>query len=194
MKAISTADQNSDRLPPLTIVTALAYAESPPRVSESISFDEVYETHAAFVWRTVRRLGVREADVSDVCQEIFLVVHRKLSGFAARSSLRTWIYGIALRCASTHRRLAHVVRESPEEKVELDQQFQPDGRATRAQMDRLLDRLDQDKREVFVLYELEELPMSEIATIVGCPLQTAYSRLHAAHKILTAAANGQVQS
>ena len=163
-------------------------------MSESLSFDEVYETHAAFVWRTVRRLGIREADVSDVCQEIFLVVHRKLPGFSARSSLRTWVYGIALRCASTHRRLAHVARESFDEHHGVEQQTAPDGRATRAQMDRLLDKLDQDKRVVFVLYELEELPMSEIATIIGCPLQTAYSRLHAAHKILTAAANGEVQS
>ena len=160
-------------------------------MSASPPFAEVYEANAAFVWRAVRRLGVRPADVDDVCQEVFMVVLRKLPDFAARSSLRTWVYGIAVRCASTHRRRAHVVREAPTENIEPTEHTQPDGRATRAQLDRLLDLLDQDKREVFVLYELEELTMNEISSIVGCPVQTAYSRLHAARRImLTATSDG----
>ena len=153
-------------------------------MSASEPFAEVYEANAAFVWRTVRRLGVRPADVDDVCQEVFMVVLRKLPEFEARSSLRTWIYSIAIRCASTHRRRAHVVREELTDAVEPIEHTQHDGRATRAQLDRLLDLLDQDKREVFVLYELEELTMNEISSIVGCPLQTAYSRLHAARRIM----------
>src|SRR4051794_30246840 len=72
---------------------------------------DIYEQHGAFIWRVVRRLGVRPADLEDVCQEVFVIVHRKLPGFAHRSSLRTWLYGIAVRCASDHRRRAHVRRE-----------------------------------------------------------------------------------
>lgn len=57
----------------------------------------------------------------------------------------------------------------------------------RAQLLTILDRLDEDKRSVFVLYELEELGMKEVAEIVGCPLQTAYSRLHAARRVVVEA-------
>jgi RNA polymerase sigma-70 factor (ECF subfamily) len=161
----------------------------------SLTFDEVYDAHAAFVWRVVRRLGVREADVADVVQEVFLVVHRQLGGFEGRSSVRTWVYGIATRCASTHRRRAHLTREAsgdvPESSIEPDQPTSIDRRQARARLDRLLDELSDDQRAVFVLYELEELPMAEIADVVGCPVQTAYSRLHAARKVISSAASAQ---
>lgn len=161
----------------------------------SLTFDEVYDAHAAFVWRVVRRLGVREADVADVVQDVFVVVHRQLGGFEGRSSVRTWVYGIAARCASTQRRRAHVVRETggevPERSVEPDQAASLDRRQARARLDRLLDELSDDQRAVFVLYELEELPMAEIAEVLGCPVQTAYSRLHAARKVISSAALAQ---
>ena len=57
------------------------------------TFPEVYEAHAATVLRTLRRLGVRDGDVEDVAQEVFVVVHRKLPEFAGRSSLKTWVVG-----------------------------------------------------------------------------------------------------
>ncbi len=60
-------------------------------------------------------------------------------------------------------------------------------REARATLDRILDGLDDDKRAVFVLFEIEELPMTEVAMAVGCPLQTAYSRLHAARREVEAA-------
>lgn len=150
----------------------------------SPSFDDVFRTHAPFVWRALRRLGVREADVDDVCQEVFVVVHRKLREFEGRSSLKTWIYGICVRTASAHRRLARH-REVPSEEVpEEGRPSTPDEKLARhralAVLDRALADLDDDKRAVFVLYEIEELTMAEVADAIGCPLQTAYSRLHAA--------------
>lgn len=156
-----------------------------------LSFDEVFKDNAPFVWRTLRRLGVREADVDDVCQEVFVVVHRKLAEFEGRSSVRTWIYGICIRTASAHRRLARhreVPTETPPERVAEGTPHESLARArSLAALDRALDALDEDKRTVFVLYEIEELGMAEIAEIVGCPLQTAYSRLHAARdKVQTA--------
>lgn len=148
------------------------------------SFAEVYAAHAAFVWRVVRRLGVHPADVEDVCQEIFVVVHRKLASFEGRSSVRTWLYGIAARCASDHRRRAHVRHEAAAAEaavaVDAGQPAAVAERQARAVLDEILDQLDDARRAVFVLYELEELPMAEVAEAVGCPLQTAYSRLHAA--------------
>ena len=156
-----------------------------------MSFDQVFKDNGPFVWRTLRRLGVREADVDDVCQEVFVVVARKLAEFEGRSTLRTWIYGICIRTASAHRRLARH-RETPTEDVpERVAEGTPHESLARnralAALDRALSSLDDDKRTVFVLYEIEELGMAEIAEIVGCPLQTAYSRLHAARdKVQTA--------
>ena len=160
------------------------------------AFADVYRDHAPFVWQVLRRLGVRPADVEDACQEVFLVVHRKLASFEQRSAMRTWLYGIAVRCAADHRRRNPPPADPPADAAEpaIDA-GQPDSvarRQARALLDELLDALDDDKRAVFVLYELEELPMSEVAAAVGCPLQTAYSRLHAARRRLLDAAAQEV--
>jgi RNA polymerase sigma-70 factor, ECF subfamily len=171
-----------------------AAVEATPLVAPAVpSFAEVYRDYATYSWRVLRRLGVREADVADVCQELFLVVHKKLPGFAHRSSLRTWLYSIAIRCASDYRRRAHVKREQPtnalDDRAPIDapQPASLAQREARALLDQILDTLDGPKRAVFVLYELEELPMAEVADAIGCPLQTAYSRLHAARAEFEAA-------
>jgi RNA polymerase sigma-70 factor (ECF subfamily) len=150
---------------------------------------EVFDEHARYVWRTLRHLGVADADLEDLCQEVFVTVHRKLADFEGRSSLRTWIYGICLRVAADYRRRAYVRRERAFAEPDAD------GATTesalpitqierRATMEALLDELDDDKRAVLVLYEIEGLTMKEVAEVVGCPLQTAYSRLHAARERL----------
>jgi RNA polymerase sigma-70 factor (ECF subfamily) len=145
----------------------------------------IVREHGIFVWRTLRRLGVREADVDDVCQEVFVVVNRKLAEFEPRASQKSWLYGICVRSAAAHRRRASVRREVPTESPDEGATARgPDAtlesRQGLAMLDRALDTLDEDKREVFVLYEIEELTMSEVASILGCPLQTAYSRHSAA--------------
>lgn len=147
----------------------------------------VFREHLPFVFRALRRLGVAEGDIDDVCQEVFVVVMRKLAEFEGRSQLRTWIYGICVRSASDYRKRAprrrEVLTDAPPEGVTLRG---PHEHATEAEardlLDRLLAELDDDKRAVFVLYEIEELPMAEVALALDCPLQTAYSRLHAARK------------
>jgi RNA polymerase sigma-70 factor, ECF subfamily len=158
-----------------------------PEVPEVPPFATVYDHHVKFVWRVLGRLGVARADLEDVCQEVFIVVHRRLAEFEGRSTLRTWIYGIALRCASDHRRRA-ARRPNPVPDVELVAPSDVAARDARATLERLLELLDSDKREVFVLFELEELAMAEVVAVVGCPLQTGYSRLHAARAIVAAAA------
>ena len=165
---------------------------APTQRPETATFEQVFTTHAPFVWRTLRRLGVREADVEDVCQEVFLVVHRQLPGFEARSSIRTWLYGICLRAASSYRRRPHRSREDiastpPEESIPAPQDDDLERKRALARLDVALDQLDDDKRAVFVLYELEQLSMAEIAEATGCPVQTAYSRLHAARRLVEAA-------
>ena len=149
-------------------------------------FATIFEEHAPFVLRVLRHLGVADRDLQDQSQEAFVAVFRGLEGFGGRSSLRTWIYGICLRVASNYRRRAYIRSERPA--AELPERPDPSDPVAERQewsaLSRLLDRLDADKREVFVLYELEELSMKEVAEACDCPLQTAYSRLHAARRRL----------
>ena len=169
---------------------SLATPQAPgPKVP---SLAEIFREYAPFAWRALRRLGVPEADVEDVCQEVFVVVHRKLGDFEGRSSLKTWIYGICARTASDYRRSGRVRREivtdtPPEVPHEGAQHETIMLKQARAALDRILDQLDDDKRSVFVLYEIEELTMAEVAEALSCPLQTAYSRLHTARKLVATA-------
>jgi RNA polymerase sigma-70 factor (ECF subfamily) len=158
-------------------------------------FADVYKEYFGFVWRSARGLGVRPSALDDVVQEIFVVVHRRLPEFAARSSVRTWLSGIVLNVVRHHRR--SVLRKSPHE---LSTETPPDPDALRAHgsdpyeavalaegtrvLQRLLDELDDDKREVLVLAELEEMPVPEIAEALGLKLNTAYSRLRIAREEL----------
>ncbi|MDF3070375.1 MAG: polymerase sigma factor RpoE [Polyangiaceae bacterium] len=149
----------------------------------------VFDEHARYVIRTLRHFGVKEADVEDVAQEVFVTVHRKLPEFEGRSKLRTWLYSICLRVASDYRRRAYVVRERPTSSPPVDDGersgAEPDATLeSRAFVQKLLEALDDDKRAVLVLYEIEGLTMREVAEVIGCPLQTAYSRLHAARDLL----------
>lgn len=141
------------------------------------------------MWRVLRRLGVAESDTADVCQEVFVVVHRRGDDFAHRSSVRTWIYGICVRQVADYRKRVRRRRETvtdtlPEQVAEGRQDRTLMLREARAQLDAILDQLDEDKRAVFVLYEIEQLGMNDVAAAVGCPLQTAYSRLHAARALV----------
>ncbi len=148
-------------------------------------FRQVFEEHAAAVGRTLRYLGVPEADLMDAAQEVFLVVDRRYSEFEGRSRISTWLRQICLRVALSHRRRRRrrreeVVAEPPETSVDPVQHADVELRERRELMTRLLDSLDDDHREVIVLYEIERLPMREVAAAIGCPVQTAYSRRKAA--------------
>lgn len=160
------------------------------------SVRRVVEQHAGLVARSLRYLGVGEQDLEDAAQEVFVVVHRKLGGFQGRSSLQTWLYGICLRVAKAHRRKAARSRERlmsqpPEPAVAPSQHAQMQGQQARQRLLALLGELDEDKRAVFVLYEIERKPMKAVAEALGCPLQTAYYRHQAARRQILAAFEGE---
>ena len=160
------------------------------------SLRQIFDEHARYVWRTLRHLGIPEADAPDLCQEVFVTVHRKLSSFEGRSSLRTWLYGICIRIASEHRRRPHVRKETqlsePAREAHEEQAIAADSSAEqRSAVQHLLSVLDEDKRQVVVLYEIEGFSMKEVAEILDCPVQTAYSRLHAARALMLAAFNAE---
>ncbi len=164
---------------------ASAPSQGPPVAG---SFAEIFRAHAPYVWRCLRRMGVDSGDVDDVLQEVFLVVHRRLGDYDGRASMKAWIYGICVRKASDHRKLAHKKRERvtddvPEaETTSAGPEASVAGRRALARLDQALAELDEDKRAAFVLYEIEGLGVAEVAAAVGVPLQTAYSRLTAARK------------
>ena len=156
------------------------------------AFRDLFDAHARFVWRSLLGLGVPETDVADASQQVFVVLHRKLDRLHSGCAPGTFVYGICLRVAADFRKRAHVRRErlyaEPPDQVGRST---PEDRLSHRQALRLLEDalagLDPAQRAVFVLYEIEELPMIEVARALGCPLQTAYSRLHAARKVVTAA-------
>jgi len=158
-------------------------------VSEVPGFDEVFEECAPFVWRITRRLGVPAKDVPDVSQEVFLVVLRKLPSYEPRASVKSWVYGIAAKVVQGYRRRAcnrheQLGVEVPEQSGPASQERQITAKRDLERLFAALETLDDEKREVFVLYELEEWSMSRVAETLGCPLSTVYSRLQRAREIV----------
>jgi RNA polymerase sigma-70 factor, ECF subfamily len=154
---------------------------------------DVFGQHGDFVWRTLQRLGVREADLEDVAQDVFLVVGRQLRRFEGHSKITTWLYAICVRVASTHRRRAWVRREVPtSEPIEgPDPEGGPDEALDAARLRRrlheVLDLMSVEPRALLVMYEIDEMPCDEIAAVLGVPTGTVYSRLHSARKEFQAA-------
>jgi RNA polymerase sigma-70 factor (ECF subfamily) len=145
----------------------------------------LFQAHAAEVWRFLKYVGVREQDLADACQEVFLVAHRKLPEFRGDSAPRTWLYGIALRVAKTWRRRRHLVPLGDDDRaVAPTQEHERERHDTHELLCWALDQISELQREVFVLHEIEEVPMSEVATRVECGLFTAYSRLRLARSAL----------
>lgn len=150
---------------------------------------QIYERHAGFVWASLQRLGVRDPDLDDVLQEVFVVVHQKIATFDGTSKMTTWLFGISLRVASAYRRRGFrrketFVAETPEEPSDASSSPEEAMAAaeSRLRLAALLDELDLEKRAVFVMFEIDELSCEEIAQIVGVPVGTVYSRLHSARK------------
>ncbi|HMI89188.1 MAG TPA: sigma-70 family RNA polymerase sigma factor [Polyangiaceae bacterium] len=152
---------------------------------EAPSFGAIFREHGPFVWRLLRRIGVSDVDADDLCQEVFLVLYRRFAEIDISRPLRPWVYGVAIRLASEHRR-KHARREGAPEDADTGapamQHEELERRQLRDLLDEAIARLGETKRAIFVLHELEELSMAEIAEALSCPVQTAYSRLHAARK------------
>lgn len=151
----------------------------------------MFEEHGAFVCRSLRMLGVPEGDLDDALQEVFLVVFQRMRDYEERGRVRAWLYSICTRVVWTRRRVMRRRREDlvdyPESAVGPTQHERVVDHEALALGHELLQALPPEQRDVFWLYEVEELPMSEIARSINCPLQTAYSRLHKARERILAA-------
>jgi RNA polymerase sigma-70 factor (ECF subfamily) len=155
-------------------------------------FRAVFDGHFDYVWCSLRRCGVREADLEDLAHEVFLRVHRQLGDYDATRPLRPWIFGFVFRVASDHRRLARHRREVPGEAPDLvDPEPAPDERLMaqdrRALVAAALDALDLEHRAIFVASEIEGHAVREVADALEIPLGTAFSRLRVAREKFAAA-------
>ena len=156
-----------------------------------VSFDEVYESHFDFVWRSLRRLGVPVPLLDDATQEVFLVVHRRLLHFERRSSIKTWLFGIAINVSQHATRTVARQSVSRLPAIESAPEPTPQENAIRAEAVRLLYRvlnqLEVERRTAFVMAELEQMSAPEIAEATGWELNTVYSRLRLARRDFEAA-------
>jgi RNA polymerase sigma-70 factor, ECF subfamily len=149
-----------------------------------MEFKKIYDEHVAFVWRSLRRLGLSESALNDAVQDVFLVVFRRLPDFVERAKLSTWMFRICMRVAKDHRRRAHVRREVLDDSSFELQADPHDGAETIAErqedlalFDAALGKLDLDQRAVFILFELENMTGEQVAETLEIPLGTVYSRL-----------------
>jgi|CZKU01.1.fsa_nt_gi RNA polymerase sigma-70 factor (ECF subfamily) len=168
--------------PSLQAVTVAARLEADTRAG---TFRQMYHGHVDFVWRNLRRLGVTEADVDDRTQEVFVVAHRRFTEFVDRGhGPRAWLFQIVLRVASDARRHTRRHPEVPDGGLAMDRASiepqQTEAIARREAISRLdaaLGSIDLSRRAVLVLHEIEEMTAREIASVLGIPLNTVYSRL-----------------
>ena len=184
-------------LTPTTSTASSASTTSAAAAAPELTTREIFQTHAAFVLRLVRRLGVRPNDVEDVAQEVFVIVHRRRADLRTGVQVRSWLLGISRRVVAKYRRQVQRRQELPSPQLDAlpvacDQVDQLESARDRARLEVALTRLDDEKREVFVLFELEGVDMRDVADMVRCPLNTAYSRLYAARQIVRQALNRPV--
>lgn len=158
-------------------------------------FDRLYEDNFKYIWRATRRLGIDPGDTDDVVQEVFVVAHRRWSEFEGRAQVKTWLFKILVHVVrhyfrTQRRKPGHRPNALPDthalDAVPGHPSQGPAEAAERAEAVRILDgllgRLDADKREVFVLAEIEQLSSVEIAEVTGVNVNTVYSRLRVARQ------------
>jgi RNA polymerase sigma-70 factor (ECF subfamily) len=151
-----------------------------------------YDEHFDFVWRSLRRLGVPVPALDDAAQEVFVRAFRRQSEFEGRSSVKTWLFGIAWNRA---RELARSARRRPEEALPdglvLASDAEQEQAVLRAEalgfVYRVLDELTPERRAVLVMAEVEEMTAPEIAQVLAVPLNTVYSRIRLARRDFAAA-------
>ena len=164
-------------------------AAAPPAARALPSFRAVYDDYFAFVWRMLWRLGVWPGSVADAAQDVFVVVDRRLSDLHGPDLAQSFIYGIVVRVAGDYRRAqrrkglvgAADAEQLPDNRAP-DAHQRVEHKQALALLDRLLDELDEERREVLVLVELEEMSVPQVAALLGANTNTVYTRLRRARQ------------
>lgn len=161
------------------------------------AFEMLYREHFDFTWSVVRRLGVPTAALDDALQELWLLVHRHQHRLHTPEGARGWLFQIARRVASHHRRanrrhrrkldgLAHHVRVAPPPAGQREFASRPSGVESALIVEAWLSELDEPKRSAFILSELQGWTAPEIARVLGISVNTIYSRVRLAKEQLRA--------
>jgi len=160
---------------------------APPQTPDvAPDLTELFRTHVSYVVHTLRRLGVRSADLEDVAHDVFLVVHRKWSDYDRGRPIKPWLFGIAMRVALGYRRRAGHQREILGEDLERAVADAVTAEASLEQERRRrlvhtgLEAVHESRKDVFVLHDLDGVAMPDIVATLGIPLNTGYSRLRLA--------------
>jgi len=144
----------------------------------------IYRDQFGFVWRILRRLGVPPEALEDAAQDVFVVVHRRWDAYDPDVPIRSWLFGITRRVAADTRKRLQRVASRSEGRADTERLGDPADVAARAEASdfvaRFLATLDEDKRIVFVLADVEGLTAPEIGAALGVNLNTIYARLRAA--------------
>ncbi len=152
---------------------------------DTTAWRALYDRHFPDIERLVSSLGITDSEADDICQEIFVIIYRKLARFRGEARLSTWIYRVATREAIRFARRRRLVRGLTELFVRDRSDAKPadwsESQAGRRHyLRQLLDRLSPERRLALVLYEIEGLPVNEIARISDCAENTVWTRLHRA--------------
>lgn len=169
----------------------LAADDVEPRTDPAIRarLRELAAEHYEFVWRSLRRLGVKPPETDDAAQRVFVVVAEKLSSIEPRKE-KSFVFGVVMRVAANVRRNLATARsrEIAESEASESVSLGPDAEVAvshaqeRAKLDEILATIPEDRRTVFVLFEIEELTMTEIAELLDLPFGTVATRLRRARQ------------
>lgn len=157
----------------------------PTEADATTFFRGIYAAELDYVWRSLRRLGVRERDLEDLTHDVFVVAWRALARYDRERPIRPWLFGIAFRVVSDYRGRARFFREIPTNREDApapgpDAHARAEAAQDRALVIAALGELPLPQRAVFVLSAIDGLPMPEIAATLQVPENTCYSRLRLA--------------
>lgn len=156
-----------------------------PKHDPTAEFQAIYRRELSYVVHTLRRLGVRNAELEDAAHDVFLAVYRHFAERDPVRPLKPWLFGFCFRIASDHRKLARHRYETPElahepaDPAPLPDELVAEERLRR-QLLAALDAMDFERRSLVVMHDLEGIAVPEIAALLAVPLNTAYSRLRLA--------------
>lgn len=162
-------------------------------VARRPTFREVFEAELSYVYNTLRRLGIRPAELPDATQEVFATVAAILDDYDPERPLRPWLFGVAYRVGMRYLAVAHRRREVPSEIPEAPDSSpgadaMTERRETRDLVRAALEKVEPTRRAVLLLATFEGLSVPEIARTLDIPVNTAYSRLDRAKREFAAAA------
>jgi RNA polymerase sigma-70 factor, ECF subfamily len=150
------------------------------------------EEHYAFIWRLLARLGVAPPEVDDAAQQVFMVLISREQLSIKPGSERAFLYGVALRVNKEFRRHAQSAGRALSEAEEIvdresDVEVIAERSRARQKLDHILEQMPDKLREAFVLFELEDMSVPEIAVLLDIPTGTVASRLRRARELFQAA-------